>query len=74
VWDPSLEREITMDLLHHEGDYSPWEGWRVRGWWPVLTVLRGEVVVENGELLAQPGSGRFVPRKVQPEALAGPAF
>ena len=45
----------------------------MRGW-PVLTILRGEVVVENGELLAQPGSGRFVPRKVHPEGLTSPAF
>ena len=35
-------------------DYSPWEGWEVRGW-PVTTVLRGSVVVEDGELLGQPG-------------------
>ena len=37
--------------LHHESDYSPWEGWEVRGW-PVATVLRGKVVVEDGSCSA----------------------
>jgi dihydropyrimidinase len=54
-----------MDALHHEGDYSPWDGWQVDGW-PVMTMRRGEVVVEDGELLAQPGSGRFVKRALDP--------
>ena len=29
---------------------------------PELVIRRGEVLVENGELVARPGSGRFVPR------------
>jgi dihydropyrimidinase len=62
-----------MDLLHHDGDYSPWEGWRVRGW-PATTILRGQVVVDGGELHAEPGFGRFVPRTLDPEVLARPAF
>jgi len=73
VWDPAVERTITMDLLHHEGDYSPWEGWKVRGW-PTTTILRGAVVVEDGELRAQPGTGIFVPRKLDPDVLGRPAF
>jgi dihydropyrimidinase len=73
VWDPSVERTISMDLLHHEGDYTPWEGWQVRGW-PELTILRGRVAVENGELRVEPGFGRFVPRKVEAEVLQRPAF
>jgi dihydropyrimidinase len=73
LWDPRVEREITMADLHHEGDYSPWEGWRVRGW-PATTILRGQVVVEGGRLLNEPGDGRFVKRKLEPDVLAGPAF
>jgi dihydropyrimidinase len=73
VWDPDEEWTISIDELHHDGDYSPWEGWRVRGR-PVATVLRGRVVVEDGRLDAEPGYGRFVPRKVEPDVLSGPAF
>jgi dihydropyrimidinase len=63
VWDPEVRRTITIDALHHEGDYSPWEGWDIEGW-PAMTLRRGEVVVEDGELLAQPGTGRFVKRSL----------
>lgn len=73
LWDPSVEREITLADLHHEGDYSPWEGWRIRGW-PVTTILRGRVVVDRGRLLGAPGDGRFVKRKIEADVLAGPAF
>jgi dihydropyrimidinase len=73
LWDPAVERTISMDLLHRDGDYSPWEGWSVRGW-PTLTILRGEVVIENGRLHSQPGSGEFIPRKLDRDVLEGPAF
>ena len=52
-------------------DYSPWEGWQVRGW-PVTTILRGKVVVENGRLLGSTGDGKLVPRKISPEVLRRP--
>ncbi|HXV96614.1 MAG TPA: amidohydrolase family protein [Gaiellaceae bacterium] len=61
VWDPAAERTIVLEDLHHESDYSPWEGWDVRGW-PVATVLRGQVVVEGGVLLGSPDDGRWLPR------------
>jgi dihydropyrimidinase len=72
VWDPAVERTITMELLHHDGDYSPWEGWRVQGW-PVMTILGGAVAVEDGRLLVDTGVGSFVPRKVDAEVLRRPA-
>ena len=73
LWDPEVERTISMDDLHHDGDYSPWEGWHVSGW-PTTTILRGRVVVEDGRLHAEPGLGRFVPRKLDSEALTRPLF
>jgi hypothetical protein len=69
IWDPDVERTITIDQLHHAGDYSPWEGWRVQGW-PQTTILRGRLVVDRGELLAQPGDGIFIPRKLETNVLA----
>jgi dihydropyrimidinase len=35
---------------------------RVRGR-PVVTIARGEVIVSDGELRAEPGRGRFVRRE-----------
>ncbi len=72
IWDPDAERTIALGDLHHDSDYSPWEGWQVRGW-PVATVLRGKVVVENGELLGSPDDGRWLSRRLDPAIAAGPA-
>jgi len=51
----------------HETDYTPWEGHEVAAW-PSLTILRGKVMVENGQLLAAPSDGEFLPRKI-PEGI-----
>ncbi|WBV41559.1 dihydropyrimidinase [Pseudoroseomonas cervicalis] len=69
LWDPDAERVIHNSALHHAIDYTPWEGMAVKGW-PSVTLRRGEVAVRDGEVLAQPGSGRFLPRG--PYALARP--
>ena len=72
LWDPAVERTIALDDLHHDGDYSPWEGWRVRGW-PVMTILRGRPVVEEGRLVGSPADGRWLPRRAESRLLAQPA-
>ena len=69
LWDPDAERVIRQADLHHAIDYTPWEGLPVKGW-PRITLRRGEVAARNGEVLARPGSGRFLARG--PYALATP--
>lgn len=61
VWDPDKEIRIENRLLHHNVDYTPYEGMTVTGW-PVTTLLRGERVWDRGELLGRPGQGQFLPR------------
>jgi dihydropyrimidinase len=73
LWDPNAEKTIELADLHHEGDYSPWEGWEVKGW-PRTTILRGKVIVDGGRLLGVPDDGRFLVRKVDPALAAGPAL
>lgn len=63
IWDPERRVTITNGLLHHEVDYTPYEGMTVTGW-PVMTLSRGEVVVRDGKLVAAPGRGRFVEQRV----------
>ena len=71
LWDPTAHRTITMGDLHHDGDYSPWEGWEV-GVWPVSTYLRGQPVVAAGKLLGGPDRGQWISRRIDPEVLANP--
>lgn len=61
LWDPGLTRTVRAADDHSRSDYSPYEGWEVTGW-PVVTIRRGEVVVEAGRVGGTPGSGRVVLR------------
>ena len=46
--DPSINKTLGREDFH-VSDYSPWEGWEVKGW-PVTTILRGKVIVDKGQL------------------------
>ncbi len=70
VLDPALRRTLRADALH-ESDYSPWEGHEVAVW-PSLTMLRGRIAVENGELAVEKGGGRYLSRKIDASMLSGP--
>ncbi len=66
--DPHLETVLTYDQLHLDTQYFPWEGLKVKGV-PVMTFVRGEPVMDHGEILAPAGSGRFVRRYLDTELL-----
>jgi dihydropyrimidinase len=70
IWDPEREVTISQDILHHGSDYTPYEGFRVKGW-PVTTILRGSIVVRDGQLMGSKGAGQHLAR--QKSALAIPA-
>jgi dihydropyrimidinase len=61
LWDPQREATITAANLHQNVDYTPFEGFAVRGW-PALTMLRGQVIVRDGRFLGAKGTGRFLRR------------
>jgi dihydroorotase-like cyclic amidohydrolase len=48
---------VTPELLHT--DITLFDGWEMTGW-PVMTVLRGNVLFEDGEVRRQHGIGRYV--------------
>jgi dihydropyrimidinase len=61
VFDPERQVTLSHEHLHSNVDHSTYEGVEVHGY-PVVTIGRGAVLVEDGELRAQPGRGRFVER------------
>ena len=69
--DPKVRKTLSLDDLHI-GDYSIWEGWEVSGW-PATTILRGKVVVDDGQFHGKLGDGKFIPRKISREILSRPA-
>jgi dihydropyrimidinase len=60
IWDPERETTITAGMLHDNVGYTPYEGRHLHGW-PVTVLSRGRIVVEDGTLAAQRGSGAFLP-------------
>ena len=68
LWDPTRKETIRQAAMHHGADYTPYEGMEVTGW-PVMTILRGRVVMEDGRILGEPGGGQFLPRKLSPYAV-----
>ena len=72
LWDTDVHWTITLDELHHDSDYSIWEGWPCVGR-PVTTIVRGVPVVEDGRLVGSPAHGQWLARAIAPAMLAGPA-
>jgi dihydropyrimidinase len=60
IWDADKDVTIRWKDLHDNVGYSPYEGRQIKGW-PITVVSRGRVVVEDGKLDAQRGSGQFLP-------------
>jgi len=71
LFDPDMNKTITLDGLHADSDYSIWEGFKCQGY-PVMTILRGKIIVENGELKGSPSDGNWLARKVAASVLANP--
>jgi dihydropyrimidinase len=72
IFDPERRETISAASHHSRCDYNMYEGTEVVGA-PELVLLRGSVLVEDGELVASPGIGRFVRRARFGEPLAAEA-
>ena len=62
VWDPQHRTVINNKKLHHNVDYTPYEGMQVTGW-PTHVWLRGELICDAGKLVGKPGQGHFIARR-----------
>jgi len=70
--DPTVRKTIALADLHADADYSIWEGFACQGY-PVMTILRGKVIVEHGKLVGSSSDGRWVERRVSGDVLGRPA-
>ena len=68
--DPNIKKRLGPGDFHIT-DYSIWDGFDIEGW-PVTTILRGKVAVENGQLIAKLGDGQFLRRKVDSDVTNRP--
>ncbi len=60
VFDPTRAFTIRADNQHSNVGYTLYEGRSVLGW-PEMSFQRGRRVLWEGEIVAEPGRGRFLP-------------
>src|SRR2546429_6550465 len=72
ILDPTRRGKVRAADLH-ETDYTPWEGHDIFAW-PVVTILRGKVMVQNGQYLGSPRDGRYLKRKILQKVRDGAAL
>jgi dihydropyrimidinase len=70
ILDPTRRGKVRAADLH-ETDYTPWEDHDIFAW-PVTTILRGKIMVEDGRYHANPGDGRYLKRKIPAAIRNGP--
>jgi dihydropyrimidinase len=61
IFDPAKKHAVSAASHHSKADYNLYEGTTVTGA-VETTMVRGNVIVENGDLVAEPGVGQFVKR------------
>ncbi|MBI2955566.1 MAG: amidohydrolase family protein [Chloroflexi bacterium] len=61
VVDLGLAKTVTAAELGSYADYTIYEGQTLKGW-PVLTMVRGVVVMQDGQIVGPKGHGRYLYR------------
>jgi len=62
VVDLDEKYKIDASRFHSKAKYSPFNGWKVEGK-PVKTFVNGRLVMDEGEIVAEAGSGEIIRRE-----------
>ena len=65
IADMDYEFTVTNENLYTKVGWTPYAGWKMKGK-PVLTMLRGTVIMENGVVIGQRGFGRYIAGRPNP--------
>ena len=58
--DLDKEAEVPPKPIYSNADYSIIAGRKIKGW-PIMTMLRGNVVAKDGKVTGESGEGRYIP-------------
>jgi dihydropyrimidinase len=72
VWDPEATHTISAKTHHQRTDYNLYEGMKVTGM-PSVVLLRGRVLVQDGQWKGEAGAGKFLHRQRFAKAESRPA-
>jgi dihydroorotase len=59
VVDIHRKHKIDSSRFLSKAKYSPFDGWKVKGK-PIKTFVNGQLVMDEGEIVAKPGTGQIV--------------
>ncbi|MEA4826201.1 MAG: dihydropyrimidinase [Clostridium sp.] len=59
--NPNKDVTLTKHILHGNVDYTAYEGFKLKGY-PVMTMVRGRIIVRNNVFIGEKGYGRFIKR------------
>jgi dihydropyrimidinase len=62
IIDPEKEIILSSKILHSKGDYTAYEGFKLKGY-PVMTLSRGEVIARDNEFTGEKGRGLYIKRR-----------
>jgi len=60
IVDLKSKKRVRAEQLHYKVGWTPYEGRVLKGW-PILTMLRGEIVFQEEDVVGKPGSAQFQP-------------
>lgn len=61
ILDTRLQKRVDSSKLGGFSDYAVYDGWALRGW-PVKTLVRGELVADDFEVVGSPSHGAMAVR------------
>ncbi len=61
IIDPERSMKIESPRMQSRSDFDPYEGFEATGW-PVQTIVRGNIVIADGELAVERGYGQLIRR------------
>lgn len=62
VVDMGLRKKLQKEELKSKCKWSPYLGLELQGW-PVMTIVRGNIIYRDGEIVGEKGFGRYLQRK-----------
>ena len=59
IVDMEKEWTVTHEEMYSKTKYTPYDGFQLKGK-PVMTIVMGSIVMEDGKIVGKPGHGRMV--------------
>jgi dihydropyrimidinase len=59
IVDLYLSKKVNFKILRSVSDFSVYDRWVLKGW-PILTMVRGKIIMKDGKIIGEKGYGRFI--------------